>query len=330
MTAVLMLLCANAAQARAAKPRWHEVKTVKDAVDLAGPRSDGRLVVATTSNPPLNPLFLYRPGAGLAPFARGPRGYSTTSGEGYLDIASGRRIRYADCSFGRDVVYAIDQTTLGIIRVSRAGVASRFADLPPGFALTGITFDRVGSFGYRLLVTAVAPGSTTVYGFDCRGRRRVFAQGMFGVEGGIRVAPPEFGRFGGDLIMPNELTGNVYAANARGRTRLMLNAGTPAGPDIGIESLGFAPPSFERRRFTAYVSSAHGGVNFGPGTQAILSLGTSALRRIGVRPGDLLGASELAGTTVLIRCGKRCSARTVARAGSAAHIEGHIVFAPTP
>ena len=129
--------------------------------------------------------------------------------------------------------------------------------------------------------------------------------------------------------MPDELTGNVYAASARGRTQLVLNAGTPAGGDIGIESLGFAPPGFDRRRFNAYVATAHG-ASFGPGTQAILSLGSSALRRTGLRAGDLLGASELAGTTVLIRCGQRCYARTVARAGSAGHIEGHIVFAPTP
>lgn len=329
IAAALLLLCGNVVQARASEPRWHEVQTVKDAIDLAGPRRDGRLVVATNAKPPLNPLFLFRPGGSLTPFARGGHGYSTSSSEGYMDISSRRRLRYASCSFGRDFVYALDQVTPGIVRV-RTGIASRFVDLPPGLALTGITFDRVGTFGYRLLVVGGAGGSATVYGVDCRGRVRTFARGVHPVEGGMRVAPFGFGRFGGQLIMPDELTGNVYAASAKGRTGMLVDAGTPAGPDVGVESLGFVPATFDKHPSTAYVSSAHGGVDFGPGSQAILSLGPSALRRVGVRPGDLLGASELGGTTVLIHCGERCSARTIARAGSAAHIEGHIVFAPTP
>jgi hypothetical protein len=323
-TAVLLLL--GARTGLAAKPRWHEAQTVKEAVDLAGPRSDGRLVVATTVT---GPLFLWTPGGALSAFARGAHGYDTTSGEAYIDIASGRHLRYANCSFGRDAVYALDQSiTPGVVKVTRAGIALRFVTLPPGNNPTAITFDRVGRFGYRLLVAARVGGLTTVYGIDCRGRLRVFAQGAPPVEGGMTVAPHGFGRFGGRLIMPDELTGNIYATGPKGKTRLVANADTPSGPDTGVESLGFVPPRFDRRRFAAYVSSAHSDSDFGPGTQTILSLGPSALRRAGIHAGDLLGANEKEGTTAAIRCAERCFTRPVAKAPPAAHVEGHIIFAP--
>jgi hypothetical protein len=311
----------------ASKPRWHRVQAATDPVDLA-PRSDGRLVVAASGPPQVGRLWLWKPAGRLIPFARGPRGYSTRTGEAYIDAGSGHRLRYAGCSFGRDTVYALDALTPGIVKVSRRGITSRFANLPAGTFLSGITFDRVGRFGYGLLVTAEASGVTTVYGIDCRGRVRQFARAAVSVEGGMRVAPRGFGRFGGQLIMPDELSGTVYAASSTGAIRPLVGSGVPSGPDIGIESLGFVPPGFDRRRFAAYVSSAHGDDNFGAGTRAILSLGPSALHRAGLRPGDLLGASELAGTTVAIRCSRRCSARTVARGPAAGHIEGHIVFAP--
>ena len=276
------------------------------------------------------PLFLWSPGVALSPFARGPRGYDTTSGETYIDLGFGRRLGYANCSFGRDTLYALDQSiTPGIVKVTSEGISSRFVNLPVGSLPTAITFDRVGRFGHRLLVAARAGATTTVYGIDCRGRLRLFDQGT-PVEGGMRVAPRGFGRFGGRLIMPDELSGNVYATSAKGTTRLLINAATPAGPDIGVEGLGFVPPGFDPRRFTAYVSSAHIAGNLGLGTQAILSLGPSALRRAHLRPGDLLAASEKGGTTAVIRCAPQCSTRTVAKAPPAAHVEGHIVFAPTP
>jgi hypothetical protein len=324
-TATLLILGVAAAPGFASKPRWHVARTVEEAVDLAGPRSDGRLVVATTGAS-LGHLSLFRPGGALTPFARGSRGYSTTNGEPYIDVGAGRHLRYSHCTFDRDAVFALDQSAPGVVQVTPEGVASRFVNLPPGNSPTAITFDRVGRFGYRLLVAARTAGSTTIYGIDCRRQIRTFARGAPVVEGGMRVAPRGFGRFGGQLIMPDELSGNVYATSPKGKTRLILSAGTPTGPDIGVESLGFVPRRFDRRRLAAYVSSAHGDNNFGPGTRAILSLGPSALHRAGLRSGDLLGASELAGTTVAIRCARRCFARPVATGPPAGHIEGHIVF----
>jgi hypothetical protein len=283
-------------------------------------------VVATTVS---GQLSLYRPGGGLSPFARGPNGYDTTSGEAYIDLGSSRRLGYADCSFGRDVVYALDQSaTPGVVRIGRRGTVSRFANIPPGNVPTAITFDRVGRFGHRLLVAASSGGRIKVFGFDCQGHDRIFVRGGPPVEGGMRVAPRGFGRFGGQLIMPDELSGNVYAASPSGVIRLVINPGTPAGPDTGIESLGFVPHSFDRRPFAAYVASAHTDGILGPGSAGIFSLGTSALRQMRLRPGDLLGASETNRSTVAIHCAARCSARLVARAPAQPHIEGHIVFAP--
>lgn len=330
LAAALLVPCLVPASSLGSKPRWQRAKAVDEAVDLAGPRSDGRFVVATTGSSG-GSLFLWTPLGTLTSFARGNRGYSTLSGEPYIDVATGRFLQHPQCSFGRDAVYALDQSaTPGIVKVTRDGIASRFATLPVGGVPTAITFDRVGRFGHRLLVAVRDAGLTTVYGIDCRGRLRIFAQGAPPIEGGIRVAPRGFGHFGGDLIMPDELSGNVYATGPRGKTRLVVNAGTSAGPDTGIESLGFVPRGFDRRRFNAFVSSAHGDSNFGPGTRTILTLGPSALHRAGVRPGDLLGASELSGTTVAIHCARGCSARTIANGPAAGHIEGHIVFAPGP
>ena len=324
-----LLACGIFAVAAAdSKPLWRPVLRVNEPVDLAGPRSDGRLVVATTGVSG-GLLSLWQPLGPLSPFARGPGGYSSASGEPYIAVAPRRVFRSLHCSFGRDSVYAIDQSAApGVIKMTRRGVVSRFAELPPGSLPEGITFDRIGRFGHRLLIAARVGASTTVFGVDCRRGLHTFARGAPPVEGGIAVAPPGFGRFTGELIMADEVSGNVYASSAAGKTRLVVNSGTPSGGDTGVESLGFVPATFRKHRFRAFVASAHGDSNFGPGTRAILALGPRALQRTGIRPGDLLGVSELAGTTVAIHCVRRCSSRTVAGGPAAGHIEGHVVFAP--
>ena len=326
LLAFALLFATEPAVARGALPVWRSAQSVDEVVDLAGPRGDGRFVVATNGGSG-GRLHLWQPLGALSPFATGSSGYAATSGEPYIDVASGSVVRHQRC-FGRNFVYAIDQSaTPGVIRVNRRGVASRFLNLPQGGVPQGITFDRVGTFGRRLLVGDRIGPTTTVFAIGCRGQREKIAGDAPPIEGGIRVAPRSFGRFGGQLIMPDELTGNVYATSPTGQSHLVVNAGTPAGPDIGVESLGFVPKKFRFGPYDAFLASAHGGSDFGPGSRTILRLGSGALRRVGVKPGDLLGASELAGTTVAIRCARRCSARKVANGPAAGHIEGHIVFA---
>ena len=92
----------------------------------------------------------------------------------------------AGCSFHRDDVFALDNPA-GIVRINRFGAASSFAS-PPSPFLSAITFDRVGTFGHRLLATGTANGQSTVYAIDAAGgsdadRRRAV------VEGGMEVAP---------------------------------------------------------------------------------------------------------------------------------------------
>src|SRR5439155_1349731 len=87
-------------------------------------------------------------------------------------------------------------------------------------ALGGIAFDTGGAFGYRILVTGTAgAGKTEVAAIDCAGTVSVITSSAPTVEGGLEIAPPSFGAFGGMLIAPDELSGNIYAIGADGTSR---------------------------------------------------------------------------------------------------------------
>ena len=162
--------------------------------------------------------------------------------------------------------------------------ARRFADLPSGAFLSGIAFDTVGRFGYRLLVTALFGESMTLYALDCRGRSSVILQAGPRVEGGIAVAPRTFGRFAGQLIAPDEHSGRIFAFDHRGRTRVVSQYRFPAGGDIGVESVGFVPPGFDCRG-AAYLADLGAPGAPTPGTSSLLTLRGRQLVRAGLRPG---------------------------------------------
>jgi hypothetical protein len=190
---------------------------------------------------------------------------------------------------------------------------------------SGIVFDDVGSFGHRLLVTATRPSGSTVYAIDCRGAVTTVARTAPRVEGGYAVAPRAFGRFGGDLVAPDENSGRVYAIAPDGRSRVLAASGLPHGGDIGVESAGFVPPAYRRALVADRVSPG----NPHPGDDAVLSVGRADLVRAGVRAGDLLVATEGGALTDAIRCGARsCRVTHVADGPAAAHLEGHIAFSP--
>jgi hypothetical protein len=317
--------CAGDAGARVA--RWRPFAAVKGVVDLTAPRTDGRLTVAAAGR-----LGLLRLGGSPSPFARG---YPRSTGEPYIALSPGQRVAGARCAFARDDVYAVAPSAApgrpAVIRVDTAGRVQRVALLPAGAFPNGIAFDTVGAFGHRLLVTAaMGGGRAALYALDCRNGRRTVAARMPVVEGGIVVAPRGFGRFGGQLIAPNELNGQLMAVDPRGRAVLMARSGLPAGGDIGVESLGFVPPGFDRGMTALLADRAVPG-NPHPGTDSILGVSGAALRSAGVRAGDLLAATEGGDETIAVRCGGRaCSVRLVAHGPAVAHAEGHIVFAPTP
>jgi hypothetical protein len=316
-----LVLAASSAGDRNAEARWRQLAHVAGALDVAGPRADGRFVVAS-----LQGLYLLRRNGATTPFARGAGGYVAPVGESYIALAQNRRVPGAGCSFRRDDAYALDPTAPGLTLIGRTGQARRFVNLPAGSFLSSIAFDTVGRFGYRLLVTAIVSNQTTLYSIDCRGRLRTVVSGAPKVEGGSAVAPKSFKPFGGRLITADEVGGGIYAFDARGHVRLLARPKLSMGPDLGVESLGFVPPGF-RRSGAAYLADLGALGSPTQGTDSVLSLPGAALVRAGVRPGDLLVATEAGGVTIRIRCSGRCTTRRIARALDATHGEGHIAFA---
>lgn len=109
------------------------------------------------------------------------------------------------------------------------------------------------------------------------------------VEGGIAVAPKTFGRYCGDLIAPDEISGRVFAIAPRGTSALVVNSGLPSGPDTGVESEVFLPTS---GRFDALLADRLTPGNPHPGDDVLLHVRSAALFAAGAQPGDLLVATE--------------------------------------
>jgi hypothetical protein len=212
-----------------------------------------------------------------------------------------------------------------VIKVDGAGRATRFADLPDGLLPDGITFDAVGHFGHRLLITAIARGATYVFAIDCRGVVSTLTTHAPTVEGGIAVAPDSFGSLAGDLIAPNEQSGRILAIDPMGRATTVAESRLPSGGDIGVESAGFVPAGFGTNG-VAYLADRGSPGNPHPGTDSILELSGTDIARAGVLPGDLLVASEGGAQTVVVRCHSSCSVRHIADGPRTTHGEGHIVF----
>jgi hypothetical protein len=301
---------------------WRQLLHVTRVVDLTVARTDGRLVVATDGR-----LALVRPGGRLRPFARGPRGYQTKRGlEPYIALSSGDAVRGAGCRFPPDAVYALEPLgRAGVIVVDANGRARRLVDLRGAGRLKGIAFDTTGRFGHRLLVTGTESGRTSVFALDCRGRAQTVTRTAPPLEGGIVVAPASFGAFAGQLIAPDEKSGRILAIASSGRASLVARSGIPRGGDIGVESAGFVPRGF-RAGWSAYLADRVSPGNAYPGDDAILALPGRDVLRAGVRPGDLLVASEGGARTVAVRCRRTCSVTRRADGPPRAHAEGHIVF----
>jgi hypothetical protein len=302
---------------------WRPLVKAPGIIDVVGPRADGRLVLATRGG-----LLLFRPGSAPQAFARGPGGYGGAQGEPYLALAPARRLPRSQCAFRRDDLFALDPgMTPGVIRIGARGRAGRFTDFPGGSFPAGIAFDRVGTFGFRLLVTVRLGSKTTLYALDCRGRSRVITRQGPAVEGGIAVAPKTFGRFAGNLIAPDEVSGNIFAFDPRGKVRRVVASGLPAGGDVGVEALGFVPGPLGRRG-AAYLADLGSPGSPTAGTDSLLVRRGADLRGARLRPGDLVAATEASATTLVIRCAPRCALRRIGAGPMATHAEGHITFIP--
>ena len=320
---IVVSVLAVTGSAAPAEVRWRPLLKVSKIVDVVGPRADGQLVLSTRRG-----LLLAPPGRPATEFARGPAGYVAAGGEPYIALARARRLPNAGCAFKRDDVFALDaDSTPGLVRIRRTGHAERLVDFPAGAFPSGIAFDFVGRFGSRLLVTAVRGGKTTLYGIDCVGRRTVVARDAPPVEGGMAIAPSSFGRFGGDLIAPDEHSGRILAFSPTGAVRLVAESGVVAGGDIGVEGLGFVPSGF-RGTGSAYFSDLGAPGSPTEGTDSLLALRGTELLSAGVRAGDLVAATEAGAITIVVHCARRCTVRRIGEGPAATHGEGHITFAP--
>jgi hypothetical protein len=302
--------------------RWKAAASIRRVLDLSAPRGERTILVAADKR-----LALMNRSGAVQQFARGRAGYLSPGGEEpYIALSRGGRVPSAGCTFGRSLYALRLQGETGVTAIDPRGHVRSFAALPRTGLENGIAFDSTGRFGHRLLVTATTHSRTTVYEIDCRGFVSTVTASAPKVEGGIVVAPATFGRFAGDLIAPDENSGRVYAISPSGRSSLVADAGLPSGGDVGVESTGFAPPGFGAAS-SALVADRRTPGNAHPGDDAVLRLDGSSLLAAGVRPGDLLVATEGGAQTDAITCaGVSCRVRHVADGPRIAHLEGHIVF----
>ena len=301
---------------------WARFRHLPGVVDLAGPASDGSFTVAAAGR-----LFLLSQPGTLRPFARGPGGYTTATGpEPYLTMPAAGQVAGTRCSFPPGAIFAIQPSKPpGVMMINASGQARRFASVAGAVTPNGITADTTGRFGHALLVTARNATGTTVLAITCTGGVRTITAHAPHMEGGISVAPASFGRYGGDLIGPDESTGRVYAIAPDGTVRTLIQSRLPHGGDIGVESTGFVPPGFSAAG-SAYLADRFSRGNKHPGTNSILRLPGRQLAGAGVRPGDLLVATEGSARTIDVRCAAACTVRYIAIGLAISHAEGHIVF----
>ena len=305
----------------AAAPAWEEWQAVAGVFDLGGPRADGSLVVAGSAA-----LYTLTPDAVLAPFSRGPGGYRDDPGaEAYLAVSPGQHVIGAGCDFARDDIFILRlHAPLGITKVRSSGdEAGSFVNL--GVTPNQIAFDTTGSFDHRLLVAGPVSGKTEVVAVDCNGGVQVITKTAPAGEGGSAVAPRTFGGFAGYLVLPDELSGIIWAVAPDGTARQVVDSGLPKGQDTGVESLGFVPSGFSTGGVVYYSDRATAGSPH-PGSDKVLRLSSADLVAAGVQDGDLLAATEGGASMIDVRCATTCRAVTVVGTPTGVHGEGHLVF----
>jgi len=317
----LAAACVAALPTAAEQPAWAPWQKMVGVVDV-GARADGSLVVMAGGH-----LFAVSQNGAASPFAAGPDGYVAGSpdAESYFVIVPALTVDASACSFSAGDLFLLDLTSPpGIVRVDPAGHATRFASLTGVDTLGGIAIDTTGRFGHRLLVTGAHANQTTVFAIDCQGSSTTLTDSAPPLEGGIAVAPSTFGQFAGDLVAPDENTGQMWAIDPTGAAALIVVPNLPTGGDTGVESVGFVPPGFSAGGF-AYLADRGTPNNPFPGTDSLLRLAAADLVSAGVQDGDLLVSTEGGGTTVAIHCEATCTVAQVAQGTPGGHIEGHIV-----
>jgi hypothetical protein len=326
LLAVATLLPVMPAEA-AGNLAWEQWQKVPAIFDVTGPLPDGALLVATEKG-----LFEVLPDTGAVLGTKSDLPPPGPGVEDYVAYSSGLPVTGAGCSFPTPALYAIRTSPPAVVGLDLAtGRSSTLAPIGGVDTLSGIAFDRSGRFGNRLLVIGPHSGQTVIDALDCNGKVSLITSSAPRMEGGMEVAPPTFGAFGGDLIVPDEITGALIAVTPEGTTQVVAHTGLPVGGDIGAESAGFVPAGFFAGG-AAYLADRATAGNPHAGTDTLLRLTAAELRAEAVAEGDLLVANEGAGGTVAIRCaadGSCSQVRRIGQATNAAHIEGHLLLVAT-
>src|SRR5438270_7651174 len=162
--AAVVTSLASAASSAGAPIAWERWLHVAGILDLAGPRSDGNLVIAARGR-----LKLLHPSGAVSNFA--PRYSVPEPAEPYIALSPGVSVAGAGCEFPRDQVFALDLRShpQGVWSIARDGSVAHLATVTKGSSLSGIALDAVGDFGHKLLVTARRGSTTALLAVDCRG-----------------------------------------------------------------------------------------------------------------------------------------------------------------
>src|SRR5438045_5247138 len=270
---------------------WELWVPVPGALDVDGPRSDGKCVVMGSGA-----LWLLDRSGEKSEFARGPGGYHEDAGrEAYLALSPAMHVDSGGCDWAPDETYILrEHTPFGVNRVSADGTESgSFANTPGVQLLTAITFDGTGSFMNRMLVLGIAGTKSLVFAIDCNGGVQVIARGLPALEGQMAVAPAGFGAFAGNLIIPDE-TGRILAVASDGTLKVLM-AKPPAGVDPRIGAVGFVPVGFAGRGGDMYHADQKTPASAVVGTDTVLRIKGDQLIAAGVQEGDLLAAAEIGG-----------------------------------
>jgi hypothetical protein len=323
LTAVMGSCAATAPSASAAPLTWQKWQHLGGVFDLGVQVDDAGLVAAGSEV-----LFKVNRDGGQNPIT-GDASYRKSGGfEAYFAVSRGEPTG-GSCRFQNGAIYVIDQKTAGdVVEVDpNSGRPRLFASVRGVETLNGITLDGTGTFGdHPLLVTGPHNGRSVVAAIDCHGDVRIITDHAPRMEGGIAVAPVGFGAHSGELVAPDEISGDIIGVNHNGTTSSLASFKQLIGGDLGVESAGFVPRDFFTNGGFVYVADRATANNPHPGTDSILRLASAQLASAGVHQGDLLVATEGGGTTVDVSCAATCSLRLLASGPPTAHIEGHVVF----
>jgi hypothetical protein len=336
-TAAALLLGTSGAGAASPSPAaspgglsWDKWQHLPGVFDL-GPEAGGHGLIAQAQ------VFfmIERSGANTPITGLGAYGNSTGA-EAYFAVSRGQPPG-GNCRFQNGAIYVIDpRNTRQVLEVDpRNGKPRGFAAVDGVDSLNGIAFDDTGTFGdHPMLVTGPktggANGASEIAAIDCHGDVRVISTSAPRMEGGMAIAPGGFGKHAGELIATDEIVGDIIGVKADGTTSVLASYKDSVGQDIGVESAGFVPPDFMSGGGSVYLSDRGTANSPHPGTDSVLRLRSTQLAAAGVREGDLVVATEGAGTTLSVTCAAACSVRPLASGPPTAHVEGHLVFLNDP